>query len=193
MMKMITSPPRADPGGSTKTWKKLLARPRPTELFQFEPRKQRSRILYVDDDAQIRTFCRLVLLRAGYHVDIASDGAAGWKALNDVRYGLLITDHDMPRMTGLELAANVRRAGMDLPIMMTSGSFDPMRDSTWELLEIASFLPKPFAVETILSAIEQILHLDSRPAQSGPRLTMPGAFPCDPYQVRPHKYGGINE
>jgi DNA-binding response OmpR family regulator len=192
-MNMNTSLPHAGTIGTTRTWKEHLAHPRLTELVQFEPGKQRSRILYVDDDAQIRTFCRLVLLRAGYNVDSASDGFAGWKALNNVRYGLLITDHDMPRMTGLELAANVRRAGMNIPIMMTSGSFDPMRDSTWELLESASFLPKPFAVETILSAVEQILHSDSSPSQRGGHVTMPGKLLSASSRVRPHSHGGINE
>ena len=79
----------------------------------------RARILYADDEPQLRRLGELVLVRTGYDVDTAADGAEAWAALNEVSYNLLITDNDMPKLTGLELTAQARRAGMRLPIMMS--------------------------------------------------------------------------
>ena len=58
------------------------------------------RILVVDDDIQIREIIASTLIKRGYKVDTAKDGADAWKALNETSYYLLITDHKMPRVTG---------------------------------------------------------------------------------------------
>ena len=68
------------------------------------------RILVVEDDGAIRQSNAQVLVRSGYQVDTAEDGAAGWKALHGKEFDLMITDHDMPRLTGLELVKKVRCA-----------------------------------------------------------------------------------
>jgi two-component system, chemotaxis family, sensor histidine kinase and response regulator WspE len=61
------------------------------------------RILVVDDDISIRELSAAVLMPSGYQVDTAEDGAAGWEALHGNNYDLLITDHNMPRVSGVEL------------------------------------------------------------------------------------------
>lgn len=68
----------------------------------------RRRILVVDDSITVREVERQLLLRSGYAVDVAVDGKEGLSALKAGRYDLLITDIDMPRMTGLELIRAVR-------------------------------------------------------------------------------------
>ncbi len=123
-------------------------------LTGLEPRP---RILYVDDDSHLRGFVKPLLVRSGYDVDTAADGAEGWASLNRVTYNLLITDNNMPRLTGLELAGQARRAGMHLPIIMTSGS--PLKldepDCAW--LELAAFLPKPSTSGFLLDTVDQVL------------------------------------
>ena len=61
------------------------------------------RILVVEDDAQIRRLNTEVLMESGFQVDAAEDGVAAWQALNTSRYDLMITDNNMPIVTGLEL------------------------------------------------------------------------------------------
>ncbi len=77
------------------------------ELGLDRPRKPR-RILAVDDDAIVRQIIARTLTRSGYTVDLAVDGAAGWEALSAVRYDLLITDYNMPKVSGVELLKVVR-------------------------------------------------------------------------------------
>src|SRR5690349_14286804 len=68
----------------------------------------RPRILVVDDDATTRQLNCLLLSRIGYDVDAAENGEQAWHALLATGYDLLITDHNMPLLTGLELVARAR-------------------------------------------------------------------------------------
>ena len=150
-----------------------------------------TRILYVDDDPSLRRFGELVLIRSGYDVDTAADGAEAWAALNEVSYNLLITDNDMPKLTGLELTVQARRAGMRLPIMMTSGSLSPMHDPACAWLGLAAFLPKPFAPDALVETVEQVLLAANNLRQCRGAMTSVGAH--NARSVQPYLHGGINE
>jgi two-component system sensor histidine kinase and response regulator WspE len=78
--------------------------PRPVPLATAAPR----RILVVDDSLTVREVERQLLEAQGYRVETAVDGAAGWNALRLGEHDLLLTDVDMPRMTGIELTRRVR-------------------------------------------------------------------------------------
>ena len=79
-----------------------LARPAPAAA------RLARRILVVDDSLTVREVERQLLEAAGYRVETAVDGAAGWNALRLGDVDLLVTDVDMPRMTGIELTRRVR-------------------------------------------------------------------------------------
>jgi len=76
------------------------------------------RILVADDGSAVRQLMTAVLIGSGYHVDAAEDGAVAWEALQAKPYDLLITDHNMPKITGVELVKNLRSARMALPVVM---------------------------------------------------------------------------
>lgn len=164
------------------------AAPRPFNLVEM-----RARILYVEDDPQLRSLGKLVLARSGYEVDTAADGAEGWAALNDGSYHLLITDHDMPGLTGLELITQARRAGMRLPIVLTSGSSELLREPDRLGTDLAVFLAKPFAVDKLLQTVEQLLQTanQGRCLNDGPRM-MSGLVRQD-RAAQSNRHFGINE
>ena len=83
---------------------------------------QRRRILVVDDSITVRETERKLLENAGYAVDVAVDGMDGWNAIRTGHYDLLVTDVDMPRLTGIELTTLVRKDERlrSLPIMIVS-------------------------------------------------------------------------
>jgi two-component system sensor histidine kinase and response regulator WspE len=66
------------------------------------------RILVVDDSLTVREVERQLLEAQGYKVETAVDGAAGWNALRLGEIDLLVTDVDMPRLSGIELTRRVR-------------------------------------------------------------------------------------
>jgi DNA-binding response OmpR family regulator len=120
------------------------------------------RILVVEDDAVIRRLNALVLVRSGYQVDAAEDGAAGWEALHTINFDLLMTDHDMPGLTGLELVKKVRGARMTLPVILASGT---LHTEEWERhpwLQLAAILLKPFSASQLLETVKEVLRAADR-------------------------------
>ena len=111
------------------------------------------RILALDDDADMLSLYTSALSDARYEVDTLADGEAGWDALCTNEYDLLLTDNQMPRLTGLELVARLRAAGMMLPVILSSGSrkSDQIGDGKW--LGLASVLYKPFTPTELVEAV----------------------------------------
>jgi two-component system, chemotaxis family, sensor histidine kinase and response regulator WspE len=66
------------------------------------------RILVVDDSITVREMERKLLENAGYHVDVAVDGMDGWNAAQMGQYDLIVTDVDMPRLSGVELVQQLK-------------------------------------------------------------------------------------
>jgi two-component system, chemotaxis family, sensor histidine kinase and response regulator WspE len=66
------------------------------------------RILVVDDSITVREMERQLLENAGYQVDVAVDGMDGWNAARMGQYDLIVTDVDMPRLSGIELVQQLK-------------------------------------------------------------------------------------
>jgi two-component system chemotaxis response regulator CheY len=111
------------------------------------------RIPVVDDDNFIRSFYRDILGGSGYHVDMAEDGAAGAAALQAASYDLLITDNNMPKVSGVELIQKLRSNRMTLPIIMASGT-PPAAEVK---IHLAATLLKPFTPEELLATVKKVL------------------------------------
>ena len=115
------------------------------------------RILVVDDESCIRRLNAELLLRAGYHVDTAEDGADAWRALGAERYNLLITDNKMPLVTGVELIEKVRGAGMELPIIMATATLPEEEFARYPWLQPDATLLKPYTVLEMLRVVKEVL------------------------------------
>ena len=121
------------------------------------------RILVVDDDSDILLLNSEVLKRSGYQVDTAEDGEAGWKALHAASYApdsydLLITDHDMPGLTGLDLIKKLRAARMELPFIMATGKLPAQELARNPWLQPAATLLKPYSIEALLETVRDVLY-----------------------------------
>lgn len=120
------------------------------------------RILVVDDDNAIRRLTGGVLNRSGYAVDQAADGAAAWEALNTETYDLLVTDHEMPKLSGLELLKKLRTARMALPVILISGAMPTEELSRHPWLKIDAALIKPFSPTKLLGTVRELLGTSGR-------------------------------
>jgi DNA-binding response OmpR family regulator len=115
------------------------------------------RILVVEDDLFIRRLTVAVLIRSGYKVDAADDGAAAGEALNANSYDLLITDNNMPEVSGVELLQKLRAAGMVLPVIMTTATLPKEEFTQNPRLQPAAILLKPVTVAEILKTVKNVL------------------------------------
>jgi DNA-binding NtrC family response regulator len=123
------------------------------------------RILVVDDDTGLRQLETEVLIRHGYQVDAARDSTAGWKALQAHTYDLLITDFDMPRLSGLNLVKRLRAARMALPVVMAAGRLPTCQLARNPSLQLAATLVKPFAGAALLDTVNNALRATVRPRE----------------------------
>jgi two-component system, chemotaxis family, chemotaxis protein CheY len=74
----------------------------------------------VDDETSVRQLTTEMLICAGFEVDGAADGAAGWEAIQAKDYDLVITDNFMPRLTGIEMVKKIHAGSMNLPVIMAT-------------------------------------------------------------------------
>jgi two-component system cell cycle sensor histidine kinase/response regulator CckA len=115
-------------------------------------------VLVVDDDVTSRAAMRRVLEHQGYTVIVAENADAALRLLErtHVPVDLLVTDVQMPGMTGDALATQVRQAWPELPVLFVSG--DPRNAVLPATVGGASrFLAKPFLPAELLEAVAAVL------------------------------------
>ena len=127
------------------------------------------RILVVEDDSELSVLYGSVLTRLGCLVDVAQDGAAGWEELQTKGYDLLITEQEMPNLTGVELVKMLRAARMALPVVMAARRLPLEELAKDPSLQIAATLAKPFLADAFLNTVESVLHM----TESDHRQTLP--------------------
>jgi two-component system, chemotaxis family, sensor histidine kinase and response regulator WspE len=120
----------------------------------------RKRILVVDDSLTVREAERQLLANHGYDVEVAVDGMDGRNAVRVGHYDLVITDLDMPRMTGFELVSQIKNDSHlhALPVMIVSykGSEDD-RNRGLEAGANYYFTKSSFHDETLLQAVVDLI------------------------------------
>ncbi len=125
----------------------------------------RQRILVVDDEAHIVQVLLLKLRNAGYEVLTAGDGEEGLDAAQTHRPDLIITDYQMPYMTGLELcrALAANPATAQIPVLMLTARGYALDADDLRIGKpgsppiIREVLSKPFSPRAIVEQIQRIL------------------------------------
>jgi len=151
-----------------------------TTPFQRAP-NLRQRILVVEDDAVIRHLNTEVLTCSGYQVDDAVDGQAAWDALQMYNYDLVVTDNNMPKMTGVELIKKLQDAHMDLPVIMATGTVPDAEFERYPCLQPAVTLLKPHTFEDLINAVKAVLRATSDAVQE---IAPPPNWPVQPLANR---------
>ncbi|WP_260483222.1 hybrid sensor histidine kinase/response regulator [Sphingomicrobium flavum] len=113
------------------------------------------KVLVVDDDAQVRTYICAALEEAGYVVAEAANGEEAMGQFNSFEPDVVVLDYIMPGQSGAEIAAAMRAARADQPILFVSGynETDAIRDAAPD----AALLAKPFRPDALDRAICDLL------------------------------------
>jgi DNA-binding NtrC family response regulator len=113
------------------------------------------RILVVDDETNLRAVLKGLLVREGYSVDEAEDGARGLVMARAKSYAAVITDLRMPGLDGMELLTSLRNEQPELPVILLTAhgqvgnAVDAMRRGAFD------FLTKPFDAAELAAVVEK--------------------------------------
>ena len=125
------------------------------------------RILLCDDEAHILRAAEFKFKRAGYEVVCAGDGQEGWERIEEHRPDIVVTDCQMPRLSGLGLAELIRQtpATADLPVIMLSAKgFELSPQELREQFGIRCLMAKPFSPRELFARVEAVLAGEEVPA-----------------------------
>jgi two-component system, OmpR family, alkaline phosphatase synthesis response regulator PhoP len=123
--------------------------------------KQPARILVVDDEAHLAAGIRENLEAEGYRTEVAHDGRAGLEQLRAAPFDLVVLDVMMPNMDGLELCAQLRREGVQTPVLFLTVKSDAEDRVRGFEAGGDDYLAKPFHLKELLLRVAAILRRSS--------------------------------
>jgi two-component system, OmpR family, response regulator len=115
------------------------------------------RILLCEDDENLGMLLREYLQAKGYSTELCPDGEAGYKAFLKSKFDICVLDVMMPKKDGFTLAADIRQANSDIPIIFLTAK--NLKDDILEGFKIGAddYITKPFSMEELTFRIEAIL------------------------------------
>ncbi len=123
------------------------------------------RILYVDDDDSLLFLARRLLRKAGFEVVTCRNPDEALRQVRDEaqRFDLVVTDVNMPGMSGIEMARELRALRADLPIVLISGHVTPRLRSDADAAGVREIVYKQNSVEQICATVEAIARQPKAP------------------------------
>jgi two-component system response regulator FlrC len=122
----------------------------------------RTRVLVADDDPQMQLAVKTCLIRKDYDVTVVNNGAAALDLLDKESFDLLITDQQMPQMSGTELLSTLQKRGSEMPVVMITAygtitqAVEAMQNGA------ADFITKPFSASDLERIVERVLLPESK-------------------------------
>jgi len=117
----------------------------------------KSRILVVDDEESIREFLEIMLKKEGYEVTLAEDGQKAKELLAKKSFDMIISDLQMPHVTGIELLKHVKETAPEIVFMMitafgtTETAVEAMKMGAYD------YITKPFKIDEVRLNIQNAL------------------------------------
>ncbi len=124
-------------------------------------RKEKLRILVVDDDENIREILKDLLMMSGHQVSLSSNGEEALEIFFKQELDLIITDLGMPGISGWEVNRRIKENQPEKPVVIISGWGAQLSEDEVKASKVDFVIPKPFS-------LEQMLHVTERFNQKNP-------------------------
>lgn len=127
------------------------------------------RILLADDESHISHLVAQRLEQEGFAVRVARDGEEAWEMAQDEAPDLVITDLQMPHMSGLEFAVALRRhePTAHIPVIMLTARGYVLESETLGEARISELHSKPFSVRRLVERVKVLLNGLGAPERAG--------------------------
>ncbi|MFA5251083.1 MAG: response regulator [Phycisphaerae bacterium] len=118
------------------------------------------KVLVADDEIHIVHVVTIKLRNNGYEVLSAENGDDAFKLACEEKPDIIVTDYQMPGMTGVELVRKLRQneTTKDMPVIMLTARGFAVEEKEMKELGISELLSKPFSPKELLRSIEDILY-----------------------------------
>ncbi len=125
------------------------------KVIPARPEDDKRAVLVVDDDAVLARSLKRVLVNAGYDVTVAENGIAAMERIQSHPFDVILSDIQMPGMSGVDLLSTVRAYDLDVPVILMTG--DPTLETAMEALSLGAlkYLVKPTSHNDVLKAVER--------------------------------------
>ena len=117
------------------------------------------KILAVDDSATMRQLLKMTLARAGYEIVEAEDGAKGLQKASAETFDLVLSDINMPIMTGIEMLRSLRKLAQYkfTPIVLVTTESQPEKKQEGKAAGATGWIVKPFEPQQLLDVVTKVL------------------------------------
>lgn len=117
------------------------------------------RVLVVDDFSTMRRIIRNILRQLEFdNIVEADDGTTAWEVINREKIDFIVSDWNMPQMTGIDLLRKVRASEehADIPFLMVTA--EAQQENIIEAVQakVSNYIVKPFTAETMKQKIDKI-------------------------------------
>jgi PAS domain S-box-containing protein len=155
----------SEPGKGTifDVYLPLLSRLAAPKELKLEPVAEgKEHVLFVDDEESIAHIGKLALERLGYCVTASTSSTEAKEIFdrNPEDFDIVVTDHTLPNMTGIELAKELRHTKPTIPIILTTGYSDLISKDKASELGICDYITKPFLINDLARAIRKVMDQD---------------------------------
>jgi DNA-binding response OmpR family regulator len=130
-----------------------------------------SRILIVEDNANLAYGLRNNLEIAGYEVDVVEDGEAALVRVDDALPDLIVLDLMLPGVDGYRVLRRLREDGHDMPVLILTARSEEADKILGFRLGADDYVTKPFSVLEIIERVAALLRRTGRPAGEGAPLS----------------------
>jgi two-component system chemotaxis response regulator CheY len=114
------------------------------------------RVLVVDDMGSIRQVITALLKESGYETAQASSGIQALELMKKTKFDLVLSDWNMPGMTGSEFVTAIRATDRVMPIVMVTAEADRERIMELQAIGVNGYLLKPFKQQALLTVLAKI-------------------------------------
>ncbi|WP_299990187.1 ATP-binding protein [uncultured Pontibacter sp.] len=131
-------------------------------------------VLVIDDDAYSRTLCQLILGRKGMHVTLANDGQEALQLIKEKSFDIVLTDIQLPGMSGKAVARAIRKENATIPIMALTANIMSSNKRFFAKTGISEHLLKPFTEQDLYLKLSKALSAQAIPEATPAHTTSIG-------------------
>ncbi len=127
-----------------------------------------TKVLIADDEHHIRRLVAAKLRSCGFEVTEARDGAEALDLARELRPDVVVSDFQMPRMSGLEFCTLLAAEQPAARVIMLTARGHVLSPEQVKLANIRRLVPKPFSAVKLIDCVRELLAADAVPERSTP-------------------------